>query len=359
MASVSTDAKLVVKHTFLEFVDSDLKTETSRNRAFTESMVFSDCDPASSSRATSLPPSPALSDVQEDLQTVQVVECEEHQAEDGIFASAGIDVMAFDGRSPESSPWVGPMGGPVDSLELESWNAEQQFQTLPPMMMQSWNSDCNWWWMPPATGDQFMVDEISAAWMDPSMDMTTMVSMEPFEESSESMHFEKLLDKAFGGVVSSVESEATEIQRTTVMIRNLPAGFSRDDLVELIDSEGFKFRYDFLYLPIDFSSGTSLGYAFVNLILPSGASEFCECFDGYKVDEAVDEGFTVTWSDPHQGLEQHVERYRSSPVMHASVPDDWKPIILVSGVRVPFPQPTKRIKAPKIRERANGKSDRQ
>ena len=35
----------------------------------------------------------------------------------------------------------------------------------------------------------------------------------------------------------------------------------------------------------------------------------------------------VSWSGPHQGQAAHVERYRSSPIMHSSVPDECKPIV--------------------------------
>ena len=31
--------------------------------------------------------------------------------------------------------------------------------------------------------------------------------------------------------------------------------------------------------------------------------------------------------------EAHVERYKNSPVMHKSVPDEYKPVIFADGVR--------------------------
>jgi len=59
----------------------------------------------------------------------------------------------------------------------------------------------------------------------------------------------------------------------------------------------------------------------------------------------------VYWSEAHQGLEAHVARYRNSPVLHPAVPDEFKPIILKDGVRVDFPAPTKKSRAPRIRKR--------
>jgi len=33
------------------------------------------------------------------------------------------------------------------------------------------------------------------------------------------------------------------------------------------------------------------------------------------------------------------------------MPDEWKPALFAQGVRVEFPAPTKKIKAPKVRSR--------
>ena len=47
-----------------------------------------------------------------------------------------------------------------------------------------------------------------------------------------------------------------------------------------------------------------------------------------------------------RAVQAHVERYRNSPVMHRSVPDEYKPVIFKNGVRKNFPRPTKKVKAP-------------
>uniref|UniRef100_A0A7S2I7K6 RRM domain-containing protein n=1 Tax=Zooxanthella nutricula TaxID=1333877 RepID=A0A7S2I7K6_9DINO len=182
---------------------------------------------------------------------------------------------------------------------------------------------------------------------------------------AECMQFDQLAQCAYGGTgclepgpIGAAAAEMCDgmdeedVPRTTVMIRNLPNCYSRQCLLTLLDTEGFAGMYDFVYLPIDFASAVNLGYAFIDLVTPDDALQFMDHFTGFS-NWAVDSDKTcqVSWSSPHQGLEQHVERYRSSPVMHSSIPEDWKPLIFLNGVRVPFPPPTKHIKAPKVRGR--------
>jgi len=139
--------------------------------------------------------------------------------------------------------------------------------------------------------------------------------------------------------------------RTTVMLRNLPNNYTRDMLLELIDSRGFKGQYDFLYLPIDFQTYACLGYAFVNLISPAASQRFWREFDGFRSWSLPSKKVCyVSWSGPHQGLEAHVERYRNSPVMHQDVLDEFKPVLFKDGVRVLFPLPSKSIRPPRVRK---------
>jgi len=138
--------------------------------------------------------------------------------------------------------------------------------------------------------------------------------------------------------------------RTTVMLRNLPNNYNREMLLEMLDGAGFNGLYDFIYLPIDFKSGACLGYAFVNLVEPSVVASFWERFHGFS-DWVLPSRKVcgVSWSDPHQGYEAHVERYRNSPIMHGTVPDEYRPVIFVGGQRAVFPPPSKVPRAPRIR----------
>jgi len=134
---------------------------------------------------------------------------------------------------------------------------------------------------------------------------------------------------------------------TTVMLKNIPNDYTQEMLLKLLDDEGFSCKYDFVYLPMDFRSGSAFGYAFINLLTPEDTHLFESHFQGFcswafpsrKVAE-------VTWSRPMQGLAATTDRYRNSPIMHQDVPDRYKPCMFRDGVRVCFPSPTKPISSP-------------
>jgi hypothetical protein len=138
--------------------------------------------------------------------------------------------------------------------------------------------------------------------------------------------------------------------RTTVMLRNLPNNYSRTMLIAMIDGEGFAGQYDFVYLPMDFNTKACLGYAFINLLTIGAAERFWCCFDGYSnwvIPSRKHCG--VSWSNPHQGLKSNIDRYKNSPVMHEAVPEEYKPIVFEDGEPIAFPQSTKKIRVPRVR----------
>jgi len=145
-------------------------------------------------------------------------------------------------------------------------------------------------------------------------------------------------------------------QRTTVMMRNIPYCFTREMLWALLDSKGFNSHYDFVYLPTDFYSQQSLGYAFINFLSHEDALACFEVFSGFQrwdsMKSKVYKPCTVNWGHPYQGLEAHVMRYRNSPVMHEDVPEEARPAVFVNGVPVTFPAPTKKIDKPRWKHNA-------
>jgi hypothetical protein len=157
-----------------------------------------------------------------------------------------------------------------------------------------------------------------------------------------------LLKEGRGNDVATSKLELGHTQDTTLMLRNIPNDYTRTMLLELLDSEGLVGRYDFVYLPVDFHRKSSLGYAFMNLVTHEDAQKAMDCLHGFRDWKVASQKICeVVWGEPLQGLSAHVERYRSSPVMHSDVPDEFKPILLKNGERVSFPPPTKRIRAPR------------
>jgi hypothetical protein len=132
------------------------------------------------------------------------------------------------------------------------------------------------------------------------------------------------------------------------VLKSLPAGCSREELRRNLDEAGFAGRYDFLYLPAHFKTWTLFQYSFVNFVTPADALRALNALNGAEwPGSAAGEPLVAAWSEMHQGLRVHVERYRNSPLMHGAVPDEYKPILLKDGSRVKFPRPTQRLAPPR------------
>lgn len=138
---------------------------------------------------------------------------------------------------------------------------------------------------------------------------------------------------------------------TTVIFRNMPNDLLRDDICAIMDNGGLAGLYNFVYLPIDFLQEANLGYIFVNFSSHENAVKGWEMMDGFKSwPLKTQKVCAASWSNPMQGLAIHVDRYQNSPVMHKNVPEKFKPILLETGTRVPFPPATKRMKAPRMKK---------
>lgn len=154
-------------------------------------------------------------------------------------------------------------------------------------------------------------------------------------------------DDGDGASESHAESCCAD-EFTTLIFRNVPNNYRRKDLLAMLDGEGFAALYDFAYLPIDFTTTANLGYAFVNFVSHEAAKRCWARMQSYSRWTIPSKKVcNVGWSYPNQGLQANVDRYRSSPVMHPTVPDEFKPLFLTEGKPAPFPPPLKRIRAPR------------
>jgi len=149
----------------------------------------------------------------------------------------------------------------------------------------------------------------------------------------------------------SLCSSGSMIGGTTLLLKNLPPTLCREALLRVLDEVGFHGRYDFAYLPTDMSQSGCYCYAFINMISHEAALDFLERLEGFCAwPQDSGRAIQVLWSDI-QGQQAYIDKYRNSTVMHESVPEHCKPVLFHNGSRVPFPAPTQRIKAPRLRNR--------
>jgi len=148
-------------------------------------------------------------------------------------------------------------------------------------------------------------------------------------------------------VASANDVQTRNNSQANIILRNIPNRFTRDMLVNLLDKEGFRTCYEFVYLPCDFQSGFSLGYAFVVMLTREDAKRAIAHFQGYHDWKLATSKVCETgWGKDCADLHWHLERYRNSSVMHPSVAEMFRPAFFRDGVQVPFPPPTRKIEAP-------------
>jgi len=137
---------------------------------------------------------------------------------------------------------------------------------------------------------------------------------------------------------------------TTVMIRNIPNDYRRWKIEELLNHHNFKGKYDFVYLPFDFNTGSNKGYSFINFVSYEEALRACEAFDGFNQwTNASQKCCAVAWASPLQGLDAHIKKYRNNSVMHRDIPDEYKPKLYDQhGNQVPLPAPEREPRKPRF-----------
>lgn len=77
----------------------------------------------------------------------------------------------------------------------------------------------------------------------------------------------------------SSSQESTELESTTLMLRNIACRFSQVEVAEILNEKGLKGTYDFVYLPRSPTRPVNLGYAFVNFISQMAAQRAWELLD--------------------------------------------------------------------------------
>merc|ERR1712048_1515033 len=161
-------------------------------------------------------------------------------------------------------------------------------------------------------------------------------------------------DKDANETMSNEGEPARQRSRTAAMMQNIPLDYTREGLLKLIDEQGFRGCYNLLYLPIAFQTEENHGYAFINFTTTENYELFREHFSGFRYwNVPSDKICEVAASDKFFNLDDHIEGYRNSPIMHESVEERFKPVLCENGQRMPFPEPTKKIKAPRCKKGLN------
>lgn len=336
-----------IKHTFIELAVPPSRG-TQRIRSFTDSELLNGGEVRE--HDASLPEiSDASTDAPSDIEEID----QAHRFAE--WKSPCLDAQKF-------AEFKSPSWGPAGDLYYSPALGDNGFPLLPQTEFYTPDEYAAW----AAAGGMTGLPDEAAAWMlpwaapfDPSQFDAAAWAM--FEAEANAAMDPSMLgvEKSSAANAGSSEEVASssvyqpaDAPMTTIMLRNLPDHFTRSHVIELLEDEGFEGSYDLVYAPMDFGCKCCLGYAFVNFLAASDAARCWSVFDGFSEwGTACDKLCEVMWSQPHQGVEVLIERYRNSPVMHESVPDEWKPAYFVDGIQVDFPIPTKKIKAPQMKAR--------
>jgi hypothetical protein len=128
---------------------------------------------------------------------------------------------------------------------------------------------------------------------------------------------------------------------TTVMLRNIPNRYTRDMLVDRLNTD-YEGQFDFVYLPIDFNSKCNVGYAFINFRLPVSAQMFIARFHGAKTKNCLP-GFSsskvceVSYARV-QGRDANMDNLRDDKFIEKlNERPEWQPLFFDgNGKEIPF-----------------------
>lgn len=355
---VAREQKLVIKHTFLEYVCDQPEQEVpvnrrpARQRSWTEPKLEG-LDPIYEEVRDLFHGSDSSgSDIDENVQ---------------VEPSCGNKRMLMP-STPEASPLRGPA---VHHAPLPKYESSMPAAALGVTGYGAWpdQMDSGSWWvsMPcemnmgaychnadPA-GIKMGMNQFQPQY--PEVDtrsgfgpLASVTNLNFMRSDAEKVLSSNTDSQAYAKVVNTDAESAARETRTSVMLKGVPDTCTRSLMLQLLDAAGFFGRFNFLYLPMDFKRNKNLGYALINMVSPKEALRLGKHFEGFTAWNGLGgSGCTVTWCSPQQGLQAHIERYKNSPVMHESVPEEWRPLLLMHGVPVSFPPPTLKIKAPKLK----------
>mmetsp|Transcript_13595 Transcript_13595/g.40509 ORF Transcript_13595/g.40509 Transcript_13595/m.40509 type:complete len:294 (-) Transcript_13595:62-943(-) len=96
----------------------------------------------------------------------------------------------------------------------------------------------------------------------------------------------------------------------TLMIRNIPCRIDRDELVRVIDKQGFAGRYDFVYVPQSHRPKANIGYAFVNLVDEADEDAFTLAFNNFRFEGTMSQKICTVQPARLQGSDVQLGLHR-------------------------------------------------
>merc|ERR1712151_709939 len=99
-------------------------------------------------------------------------------------------------------------------------------------------------------------------------------------------------------ILSATATVTYDGPNLTVMMKNIPGSYTREQLLEIVDAAGFQQDYDVVSLPIDLKTEELLGMAFINFTTHEQAEKFKAQFNGFSDWQVpCDNVCKVKWSD--------------------------------------------------------------
>jgi hypothetical protein len=141
-----------------------------------------------------------------------------------------------------------------------------------------------------------------------------------------------------------VAAPVAQANELTLMVRHLPLHYTPAALLQEV--EAFLPNIDFFYLPTNFETKNSLGYAFFNFDDKLAAQRFEEFWLASGISEEndpADPEDEIVQVSRVQGWAANVERFRTSSVMKV-LPEYLKPRIFRKGVPMAFPGADQRMR---------------
>jgi len=164
-------------------------------------------------------------------------------------------------------------------------------------------------------------------------------------QAEEEREEEKRKEEVVVGTEEEEEEEEDEITQTTVdeseyttlMMRNIPNGFTRERMLEEMKMRDVMREVDFFYMPGDARHRRNVGYCFVNLVSPDGVRRFRDAFEGLYFPQNG-KSCAVCWGKV-QGQQENIDAYHKSAFVETHN-GQYQPHILDNGVILPFPPST-------------------